>query len=423
MVSSNEVSRRKTIKLIGGTGAVSSLTGCLGNLTGSDSGGPLKIGASSALTGKYSYPGKAIRDSIELWVNQLNEQGGALEGSEEGGLLGREVELVIYDDQSKPSRSINLYKRLISEDNVDLLIGPYSSSISQSVAPVINGNEMASILPGMSDPSVLQENDLPYLVQCQPQAGRLQNGVLRIALENGAETVGFAYEDTAFPAAVAEGTMAVAEELGLQVVADEPYPKSINDYNPIINKISEADPDVLIGGGYPPDAIGLTRAMKSQGFSPGIASFTNGGGDPALLDAVGASAEAISSEYLIGPKISVPHIDKLSNGLQNLKPEKYKSTADLSANNATAYSACLVMEKAVKNVGEIDQRAIADQLHSIEMGIPLANGKYKTNERGVQVGLEGAAGQWQENNGEFQFEAVYPPEGRSSKPIYPHPDW
>jgi branched-chain amino acid transport system substrate-binding protein len=291
----------KGVSVAAGAGLASSRVG-----RASRQGETIQVGASAALTGKYSQEGTTMRQGYELWVEQINEQGGILDDSVDQGLLGRDVELVIYDDQSDPARAVNLYQRLITEDDVDLLMGPYSSAVSTSVIPIIEQSQRACVMPMMSDTSVLAERDVSYITQSIAPASTYVKGAIDIAASNDAESVAVVYEDTAFPTSVAEGHIPYAEEQGLEVVHQEAYPKDINDYTPILNKVSDADPDVVMGGGYTPDAIGLTKAAKSVDLEAGIFAWVVGGTVPAFREGVGGDAHAITGDAFWAPSQTPP---------------------------------------------------------------------------------------------------------------------
>lgn len=411
----------KGVSVAAGAGFASSR---LGRAAGGTQDDTIQIGASAALTGKYSQEGTTMRQGYELWVEQINEQGGILEDSAEPGLLGREVELVIYDDQSDPSRAVNLYQRLITEDDVDLLMGPYSSAVSTSVIPIIEQNQRACVMPMMSDTSVLEERDVSYITQSIAPASTYVKGAIDIAAGNGAESVAVVYEDTSFPTSVAEGHIPYAEEQGLEVVHQEAYPKDINDYTPILNKVQDEEPDVVMGGGYTPDAIGLTKAAKSVGLEAGIFAWVVGGTVPAFHEGVGQDARAMTGDAFWAPFFEVPHNQAFTEGFMEKFADSYESPSDIDYHSPGGYSGCLVMERAVRNVGELDQTAIAEELHNIEMGIPFANGTYEVNEQGVQVGQAPSLGQWQQQDGgDLGLEAVWPDEYATAEPVYPHPGW
>jgi branched-chain amino acid transport system substrate-binding protein len=404
----------------GSGGGGSTDTEASGGSTGSGGGSePIKLGASSALTGKYSKEGTTMREGYELWIDQINAGESPIG---DGKLLGRDVELVIYDDQSDPSRAVNLYKRLLSQDDVDLLMGPYSSAVSTSVIPIIEQNQKACVMPMMSDTSVLAERDVSYVTQAIAPASTYVQGAVDIAASNGAETVAMVYENTAFPTSVATGHKPYIEEQGMEVVHDEGYPKDINDYTPVLNKVKSKEPDMVMGGGYTPDAIGLTQAAKSIGLSPGIMAWVVGGQVPAFYDSVGGDGLAVTGDLFWAPFFDLPYNEQFVEGFLNTY-DSYDDGLDIDYHSVGGYAGCLVMEQAVRNVGELDQAAIAEQLHQIEMEIPFANGVYQVDEQGIQTGQAPSLGQWQEGDGGLAREAVWPSEYATADPIYPHPGW
>lgn len=413
-------SRRKFI----GTGAavgLASTAGCAGGLGG---GGDdvITVGASSSTTGPTSEEGLTMKQGYELWVEMINESGGLLE-EDADGLLGREVELIHYDDQSDPQRGVNLYQRLINEDNVDLLLGPYGSTVSSATIPIIEDAGMACVMPMMSDTTVLEERDVQYVTQAIAPANTYVRSAIDIGVENGAETIAVVYEDAAFPTSVAAGHIPYAEEQGLEVVHEEAYPTDINDYTSVLNSVQDQDPDIVMGGGYTEDALGLTQAAESVGLSPGIFAWVVGGMAPAFAESVGDGAIGITGDLFWAPFFELPYNQEFLDGFMDLFSDEYNDPSEMDYHSAGGFAGCMVMEQAVRNAGEIDQDAIAEELHSIEMDIPFANGRYAVNEQGVQTAQTPSLGQWQEGEDGPTQEAVRPADYATAEPIYPHPGW
>lgn len=418
-------SRRTFLKSAGGLAAGIALAGCMGGPDGGDD--TLTVGASAALTGSYSQEGTWTERGYQVWVHTLNESGGFLGSSDETGLLGQEVELITYDDESDPSRAVNLYQRLIEEDDVDLLIGPYSSAVSSAVIPVIEGAQMASIFPMMSDTSVLLERDVNFITQGIAPANTYLVGAIDIAAANGAETAAIAYEDTAFPTNAIEGHVPYIEEQGIEVIHQESYPTETEDYTPMLNPAQGEEPDIVLGGGYTPDAIGLTRASQSLDLSAGIFSWMVGGMLPAFYDAVDDAALGMTGDMFWSESFQLPYSDELvDTAIETLDNV---NDGNFQYHLAGGFAGGLVLERAIKNVGEIDQEAIAEELHAIDtresdFGIPFGNGHYAVDDNGVQIAQVPSLGQWQEqDDGGLGEEVVYPEEARTADPIYPHPGW
>ncbi|WP_280537563.1 amino acid ABC transporter substrate-binding protein [Halopenitus sp. POP-27] len=413
-------SRRRFVETTAAAGALAATAGCMGGGGGGDD--VITIGASTSTTGPTATEGVTMKEGYDFWIHQINE-GNSLLADDDEGLLGREVELVHYDDQSDPSRGVNLYQRLINEDEVDVLLGPYGSTVSSAVIPIIEDAEMACIMPMMSDTSVLEERDVQYTTQAIAPAYTYVRSAIDIAVENGAETIAVVYEDAAFPTSVASGHIPYAEEQGLEVVHEEAYPTDINDYSSVLNTVAEEDPDIVMGGGYTEDAIGLTQAAQSVGLSPGIFAWVVGGMAPAFAESVGDAALGVTGDLFWAPFFELPYNQEFTEGFMDLFSEEYSDPGEVDYHAAGGYAGCLVMEQAIRNVGEIDQTAIAEQLHEIEMEIPFANGVYEVDDQGIQVGQTPSLGQWQEGEDGMTQEAVRPAEYATADPIYPHPGW
>jgi branched-chain amino acid transport system substrate-binding protein len=304
-------------------------------------------------------------------------------------------------------------------------MGPYSSAVSTSVIPIIEQNQKACVMPMMSDTSVLAERDVSYVTQSIAPASTYVKGAIEIGAANDAESIAVVYEDSAFPTSAAEGHIPYAEEQGLEVVHQEAYPKDINDYTPIMNKVQSAGADVVIGGGYTPDAVGLTKAAQSLGYSPGIFGFLVGAQVPGYYESVGSAGHGVTGDLFWAPWFEVPHNDAFVEGFMNAHGEKYDSEDDVDYHSPGGYAGMMVMGEAIRQVGELDQDAIAEQLHQIEPGIPFANGVYKVNDQGIQTGQAPSLGQWQEadEGDELTREAVWPDQYATADPVYPHPGW
>ncbi len=425
-------SKRTVLKQLGAAGTGLALAGCLGDESDSADGGsedePITVGASMALTGALAQEGTWQERGYELWAKSINEHGGLIEPNDEPGLLGREVELVVYDDESDPQRALDLYQRLISEDDVDILMGPYGSSISGAVLPRLEQEGMVCVMPFASGVTVFRERDLDYAFQAVAPGETYLAGAVDIAVENGAETAALLYENTAFPVNVAEGTIEYMEEQGLEVIHDEPYPADIDDYTALMSQIADDDIDVVLGGSFTPDAIGLTRSAESLDLQPGIFSWMVGGTLPAFEEAVGASVRGMTGDLFFDPNVDGNYTQEMVE----LAVEEYDDVEegwDIQSHLAGGFSAGLLFEKAIKTVGSLDQDEIAAELRSIDtresdFGLPFGNGEYAVDDRGLQIAHRPSLGQWQEqDDGSMGMETVWPEEIRTAEPIYPHPGW
>lgn len=422
---SSRLSKRDAIKTLGAAATGTTIAGCLG---GGGDDGTIRVGASMALTGALAQEGEWQERGYELWVDTLNEQGGLIGDDTEPGLLGNEVELVVYDDESDPQRSVDLYTRLIEQDDVDILMGPYGSSISGAVLPRIEQEGMACLMPFSSGVTVFREQELNYSFQAVAPAETYLEGAIEIALENGAETAALIYEDTAFPTDVARGAVEYAEEQGLEVLYEEPYAEETDDFTSTLTSFEDDDVDVVLGGSFTPDAIGLTRSAESVGLEPGIFSWMVGGTLPAFEEAVGDSVIGMTGDLFFDPnqesEFMSDFVDLATDAFDDVD-----EPFDIQSHAAGGFAGGLLFERAIKEVGAIDQDAIAEELRSFDtresdFTLPFGNGEYAVDDNGLQVAHRPSLGQWQEqDDGEPGLETVWPEAVRTAEPVYPHPGW
>ncbi|HSB69690.1 MAG TPA: ABC transporter substrate-binding protein, partial [Candidatus Methylomirabilis sp.] len=169
---------------------------------------PIKIGASLSLTGTYAALGQNQNRGYQLCAKHVNEQ---------GGVLGRKIEFVLYDDQSQPATGVRLYEKLITQDKVDAILGPYSSAITEAVANVNEKYKMPMVAPMASTTSIFKKGR-KFIFMVQSPAEVYLEGLIDVAAKRGLKTVAILNEDTLFPKATVQGTIDLAKQKGLQVV-------------------------------------------------------------------------------------------------------------------------------------------------------------------------------------------------------------
>src|ERR1041385_5899193 len=214
---------------------------------------PIKIGASMSVTGTYAKPGSYQKEGYDVCIDELNAK---------GGLLGRKVELVIYDDQSQPATAVKLYEKLITEDKVDAVMGPYSSAVSEAVANVTEKYKKVMVAPLAATTSIFKKGR-KYIFMVITPAENYLDGLIDMAAKRGLKTVAIINEDTLFPKASAAGTAEAAKKRGMQVVLQEAYPKGNTDFSALLVKIKAANPDV----------IAADRKSTRLNSSPGYISY------------------------------------------------------------------------------------------------------------------------------------------------------
>ncbi|MDH3901342.1 MAG: amino acid ABC transporter substrate-binding protein, partial [Gammaproteobacteria bacterium] len=355
----------------------------------------------ASLSGQYAAPGDNMLKGLQMWAHDVNGR---------GALLGRPVEIVYYDDASDPATSASLYERLISEDKVDLLIGPYASDVTieaSSVAerhnfPMVSGSAAASDIWGRGYKNIFQV-DAP--------AEKFMDGLIESASNAGLSRIALAYAGSDFPRAVAAGVRAKAAELNMSLVFDLEYSNGNTDFAGLVRDMKAANPDLVIGGTYLDDSIAFVHEAKRQQFSPGAFAFTVG---PALVefgDKLGPDAEGIMGVVSWMRSGSVPMAYDFSFRYK----EKYGRNAGVHA--AYGYAAGQVLEAGVRLAGSLDKDAIRQQLG--EMRFRSILGNYQVDENGSQLAKNTYVMQWQ--NG-FRL-LVLPKTIQDAEVIYPFKPW
>jgi branched-chain amino acid transport system substrate-binding protein len=344
------------------------------------SGEPITIGAAVSTTGSNGRTGLYQQEAYLLWEEQKNAS---------GGLLGRPVQMVIYDDQSDPATGARLYERLLTEDQVDLILGPYSSSVTQAVAQVTERAGQPMLAAGASA-SDIWARGYEYIFGVYSVAeDYFKSIVLDIAPAQGYTTAAIIYEDTLFPTSTANGAAAHCETAGIEVVLNEVYPAKATDVSSVLTRVRDANPDMLIGGSYLPDSVLITRHSKELGVNPKLYAFSVGAAQPDFVESLGADAD-----YVLGPSMWEPQIQTPGNA-EFLAAYQAKFDREPDYHSAAGYAACQVLEAAVTQVGGLELDAIRDALRSIQMPTVLP-GQFQVDEAGKQIGHIPLTVQWQD---------------------------
>ena len=362
---------------------------------------PIKIGASMSVTGTYAKPGSYQKEGYDICIDELNGK---------GGLLGRKVELVIYDDQSQPATAVKLYEKLITEDKVDAVMGPYSSAVSEAVANVTEKYKKVMVAPLAATTSIFKKGR-KYIFMVITPAENYLDGLIDMAAKRGLKTVAIINEDTLFPKASAAGTAEAAKKRGMQVVLQEAYPKGNTDFSALLVKIKAANPDVIAAGTYFDDAVAITRQMKELNVNPKMFGLTVGGDLPEFYDLLKQNAEYIYGSTQWDESLPYPGQKEF------LAAYTKKFKREPSYHAAAGYAGCLIYGEAVKRAGTLDADRVREQL--LKMEIKTAFGDYKVEPDGFQVAHKMVMLQWQDG----KRVVVWPDDLASGKMRYPTPEW
>jgi branched-chain amino acid transport system substrate-binding protein len=376
---------------------------------------PIRIGASLSQTGPYAAPAQNQLRGYRLCVKHMNEK---------GGVLGRKLELVIEDDQSQPAVAARLYEKLITQDKIDAILGPYASPITEAVANVNEKHRMPMVATqGVATSTYRKGRRFVFMV---PSAAEVYlEGIIDIAATRGLKTVAVIGENTLFARAAAQGTVELAKRKGLEVVLVEAYPKGITDFAAILGRVRSANPDVLAAATYFDDAVAITRQLKKLDLNPKMFAVTVGAALLKFYEVLGRDAEFVYGVAQWEPELvtlragGLIPIARHYPGAREFVEEYRKEFrgADFSYHAAGGYGGCQILVEAIKRAGPLDGEKIRNAI--LNMDLNTVYGGFKVDEGGFQIAHKMVTFQWQDGKKVI----IWPAELAPGKPRFPTPPW
>jgi branched-chain amino acid transport system substrate-binding protein len=355
---------------------------------------PVRIGLTLGLTGKYSQMSDQQVKGFKLWERDVNRA---------GGILGRPVEVIVYDDGSSPQRARELYTRLIVRDRVDLLFAPYSSEITEAILPLAEKYGYPLLASGANADRLWQSGG-KYLFGMWQPASKNAVGFLELLVLNNFKRVAIAHAEDSFSTDAAAGAKRWAERFGLKVVFFEGFGKETSSLNELVKMIKAGGPQALIVCGHLADAVGVRRSLKALKWYP-RAYYGSGAALQAFYEELGPDADYTFSnslwEHEGGPGCCEFY--------ESFK-DTYKEAPSYHA--ATAYAAGQIMEEAIKRAGVLNRDRIRDVLSSTDMLTIM--GRYGVDKTGMQTKQFNLVIQWQMGKKEI----VWPEQAKTGKAIF-----
>jgi branched-chain amino acid transport system substrate-binding protein len=386
---------------------------------------PIKVGFSMALTGAVAPNGKQNLLALEIWRDDVNAK---------GGLLGRPVELVYYDDQSNPNNVPGIYTKLLSVDKVDLLIGPYATNMIAPAMPVImQANKVTISMLGVD---VNRRFNYPRYFSMVPggDEGTLafSRGWFEIAAAQTPKpkTVALIGADAEFGKTACDGARDNAKAGGFDIIYDKSYPPGTTDMVPVVRAIQAANADLVFGCAYPPDTVGIVRAANEIGLN---AKMFGG----ALIGLLATPIKMQLGPLVNGLVIMESFVPAPTLNFPGLKAmlEKYQAKAPALGIDPLGYgftpfafAAGQVLAQAVEGTKSLDAGKLADYIHA---------NKFSTVAGEISFGKDG---EWTKSRQFFtQFQGVtgndlaqfrdsthqvilWPAEYKTGNVIYPYQD-
>jgi len=360
---------------------------------------PIKVGLSisqtcpSAATGEYQLKG------YKLFVSQLNKR---------GGWLGRPVQLVVYDDQSNAGTAVLLYQKLITQDHVDLLVGPYSSGITQAALAIPEKYHMVMLDPGAAAPNIY--SGVQWNFQAIDSADRYLLPVADICRAHHWKKLGIFVNSTSpFTVAAANALKARATAEHLEVVFVQGYPGTTSDFSSTVLAAKSKGADCIAGATNTPDSIGLVREINRSGLKPKLLAESIGPVEATFLTSLGSLVNGV-----LGNTQWWPTLKTRGNKQFVLAYAKAFGRQHPDYHAALGYSAFQVLDTAIKKVGSLDQTKLRDTIRRLT--VRTVAGTFKVDANGLQIGFKTYMMQWQNGRGVL----VFPPKVAEKKIQLPY---
>lgn len=371
------------------------------------------FGATISITGVTAKEGEHTRDGYLLYVEAINAQGGLLVGERR-----YPVRLRYYDDESRPERAAELYERLIAEDHVDLLLGPYGTGPTGAAAEVAARHGLP-LVEGSGAAESLFATDNPYLFGVLSPAGAYLRGVIDLALaaEPPLRSVAIVGADNSFAREVAAGAAAYARARGLAVLAEVRYPTGAQDLRGRLGELARLDPDLLLGAGHLQDALLVARQAREVGLRPRAVGFSVGPSSPEFRQRLRADAD-----YVLGAAQWTPALSYVGDDLWGTPAAfaaafkaRYPAYATVPYTAASSAACMVAYQHALAAAGSLEPEAVRAAL--AELSLMSFYGPIAFDERGVNSAKPMAVEQLLPD-GQY---TVYPPAMAERAAVIPAP--
>ena len=359
---------------------------------------PIRIGATVSQSGRFSEPSAMVHDGYRLWEKQVNQH---------GGLMGRPVELVVYDDRSDPETVYKLYQKLIHRDRVDLVLSPYGTPLTLQASQVSEARQMVMLACAASGKSIWNRG-YRHVFGMYALADRYFIGMLDLMARQGHDTVSILYEDNPFNIDVADGAETWANRFGVAVVLKKSFAPGSGQLRTLLNDAVEKNAAGLILSGYPPEGYRALELMQAIDWRPRAIGITIAPIHPDFFRKAGPIAEGIfgPSQWEPDERIPFPGTTKFIGDFQ----AAYDKLPSYHA--GSAYAGCQILERAITDLQEINHARIRDYISSLDTVTVI--GRFKVDHQGRQVGHNPILVQWQ--NG--RKEIVYPTKMQTARPRF-----
>ena len=372
------------------------------------------FGAPVALTGAFSKEGSLTQEGYNFWKDWINGHGGIK-------VAGKtyKVDIKYYDDETNPQTSAKLAEKLISDDHVNFILGPYGTPSTFSVAAVVERYKIPMV-EGNGAAERIFNQGYKYTFGVLSPAKRYLEGIVDLGLHQkpAAQTLAISAANDAFSLEAQQGVVDYAGSHGVKVVYQGKYPAETTDVSSIVSAIKAANPDIILNAGHLQDALLLQKGLKEQNVLAKAYGYSVGPDTPDFRKSLGGDANDVfggaqwstSVKYKGAPGF-------VSTSAEYTKLFKARYGHDPDYHNAESTASCLAFQYAIEKAGSLDPEKVRDAL--VNLDVVTFFGILKFDSRGMNVYKPMVTNQIQ--NGELL--TVWPQAEAVKPAIYPAPPW
>jgi branched-chain amino acid transport system substrate-binding protein len=383
------------------------------------------IGFTASQTGKYNVESNRQINGLNLWMGQINDAGGLKLA--DGTVV--KFESKFYDDESNSDRVQELYTRLSTDDNANFLISPYSSGLTDAASVIAEQYGKVMITTGAASDSTYKKG-YSLVFQSYTPASAYLTGAIDL-LENtdpNVKKIAIVHENDSFSTDVANALNEYALSKGYEVVLFEGYDSGTTDFAPFINKISDAGPDAIMGGGHFQDGSTFAKQLYEKNVPAKFVAMLVAPPEPTFAE-IGEAALGV-----IGPSQWEPlanfnkeAADKAGLAWFGVSGNEFTAAYKAAYNEEPSYHAAggyvagLLLQQAIEKAGSLETQAVKTALENTDTLTFFGHMKFDTSaeRHGLQIGHSMVYIQWQSGSNGYQKQVVWPAEGTTAEVLYP----
>lgn len=371
------------------------------------------FGSPVSLTGSLTKEGHLTQEGYDFWKSYVNSHGGIKVGGKTYN-----VDIKYYDDESKPETSAQLAERLIDQDHVNFILGPYGSGTAFTVAQMVERKKIPMV-EGNGAAEKIFSQGFHYTFGVLSPAKRYLEGIVELGRLHGAKTVAISAASDAFSLEVAQGAAEYVTAHHMTVVYNNKYPNDATDVSGVVTAIKAANPDIILNAGHLQDALLVHKGLKEQNVSAKAYGYSVGPDTPDFVGALGKDANDVfgGAQWSDAVKYKADHPGFYPNAKAYAAAFESVYHHRPDYHNAESSATCLAFEYALENAGTLDPQKVRDALAALD--VTTFYGILKFDSRGLNVYKPMVVNQIQ--NGALA--TVFPTGLAEKPPIYPAPPW